>query len=270
MRLADFGLFLRRFQTLLGPLALGDVETGTDEAQKSAVGRKARNAGIEHPAVFAVEAAQPVFHLKRLARVDRRAVSAKAALAVFGMKTFDPVPAADLVPAPAGEFEPFAIEIDAFAFFVGHPKDVGRAVGNGPELLHRGAGVLAAARGVNGKHAQHHRADRKQEGNRQDDELGGHFGGKRVVTEKNARGIARLGDAEPQYDHRKEDGKPARFLVKPDQQPEGENRRGGFEQERENKDGCKGHENPDQKSWFRCRPGTEPSTHNGLIAVPTK
>ena len=57
----------------LGVAAVGDVEAGADVARELAVRVVDGAAGVDDPAVFAVVAAQPVFHLEgvRTAKCSR-------------------------------------------------------------------------------------------------------------------------------------------------------------------------------------------------------
>jgi hypothetical protein len=67
----------------LGVAAVGDVEAGADVAGELAVAGVDRAAGVDDPAVLAVVAAQPVFHLEGRAHREVLEVGAHAAVEVF-------------------------------------------------------------------------------------------------------------------------------------------------------------------------------------------
>src|SRR5262245_29462944 len=80
----------KRAIALLDPLAVGDVDGGTDVAEKFAVFGEARRALVEDPTVFAVMPAQPVFDLGWASCIERRVTDVEAMLAIIGMHALYP------------------------------------------------------------------------------------------------------------------------------------------------------------------------------------
>ena len=91
-------------------LPLVDVDAAADVADRRAVAAEARHAGVEHPAVAAVVAAQAQVHRERRARVEAGGADAEAAVEVLGMDEARPAVAAQLVDAAAAERRPRGAE----------------------------------------------------------------------------------------------------------------------------------------------------------------
>ena len=56
---------------LLGVFEVCDIGAGTDVAGKSVTGLETRNTVVQQPAVLSIRPAQPVFHLKTAASLER-------------------------------------------------------------------------------------------------------------------------------------------------------------------------------------------------------
>jgi hypothetical protein len=88
-----------------------DVDAGAGVADEHAVARMARHAAVEHPAVFAVAPAQPVFDLEGLAQVEGAHAGVEPAGEILRVHAARPAVAERLLGGEAGEFEPGPAQI---------------------------------------------------------------------------------------------------------------------------------------------------------------
>ena len=134
----------------LGVAAVGDVEAGADVAGELAVAGVDRAAGVDDPAVLAVVAAQPVFHLEGGAHREVLEVGAHAAVEVFAVNAPRPAVTLFFGEAAAGEVEPGLVEVVALGVDAGAPDERG-------EVLEQGHGKVpqvVTGRGERNVHVQ--------------------------------------------------------------------------------------------------------------------
>ena len=82
--------FLCGLEGPLGARAIGDVDARPDVARERAVRPLRRDAGVEHPPVFAVGTPQAVFHRERSSRIKGADVGLKAAVQFVRVHVFGP------------------------------------------------------------------------------------------------------------------------------------------------------------------------------------
>ena len=118
-----------------GEFALGDVNARADVAAEVVVGVKTRDTVVNDPAVFAVIAAQAIFHFKFHARVESAGVDGEAAIEIVRVYASRPAFAKLLLDRASGEIEPAAIEKGAELVGTGHPDECGSRVGHEAKAL---------------------------------------------------------------------------------------------------------------------------------------
>src|SRR5262245_28038147 len=116
---------------LLYPLAVGDVDGGTDVTEKFTVLGKARRPLVEDPTVLAVVTAQPIFDFNRLSDVEGGVPNLDTVLTIIGMHPVEPALAELLLQGSSGEFQPARIEKCGQFIDTDHPEHHRRAVGHG-------------------------------------------------------------------------------------------------------------------------------------------
>jgi len=90
----------------IGLFSVGDIQTGTDVAQKFAFGGVTGMSLIVNPTVFAVETTQVIFQGKRPTIIDRLLVSFQAILEIVRMYASGPTVAPFLPQGAPGKSEP--------------------------------------------------------------------------------------------------------------------------------------------------------------------
>src|SRR5207247_1102462 len=113
----------------LGMLPFGDIHAGTDVALELTGRRKARHAVIQKPPVFAIVAAQPVFHLKWKSRLERIVIDFLAAVPVVGVNPPGPIITELLLKRSAGKSQPLLVDVGAFLIQARHPDHDWRGFG---------------------------------------------------------------------------------------------------------------------------------------------
>src|SRR5690349_5311802 len=98
---------------LLHALLLCDVDTGADVPVEGAIRLESRHARVEDPAVFAIEPSQAVFHAESLACVKGPTVGVQTALYIVPIDALAPAVTDLSFQWPAGEVEPWLIEVRA-------------------------------------------------------------------------------------------------------------------------------------------------------------
>src|SRR4051812_25997887 len=116
----------------LGPAPVVDVHAASDEAREVARLVVEGSAAIEDPPVFAVVAAEPVFHLERLATMEMIQVVFHAAFDVFRMDALRPAVSDLLGERTAGELEPGIVEVVALRVERRAPDHDGRVLDEEP------------------------------------------------------------------------------------------------------------------------------------------
>jgi len=111
---------LRRHLAIQQPLAfrlnrltLGDVDARAGVAGEDTVGRIARHAAFEHPAVAVIAVKQAIFDLEIAARIECLAICGEAAFTVQRMQAPHPALAELLIRGASGEIQPRLIEVIA-------------------------------------------------------------------------------------------------------------------------------------------------------------
>ena len=140
----------------LGVAAVGDVEAGADVAGELAVAGVHRAAGVDDPAVLAVVAAQPVFHLEGGAHREVLEVGAHAAVEVFAVNAPRPAVTLFFGEAAAGEVEPGLVEVVAPGVDAGAPDERGEVLEQG----HRKVPRVVTGRGERSVHVRRRGATR--------------------------------------------------------------------------------------------------------------
>ncbi len=113
---------------VLGPAPVRDVDGGAHVGHERPVFRVMRHPRVVHPAVLAVEAAQPILQLVRAAAVDRPQVGAQAALEIVGVDPLRPAVLPLGRERAPGEGQPLAIEMGAGAVGPGGPETDGSVI----------------------------------------------------------------------------------------------------------------------------------------------
>jgi hypothetical protein len=151
---------LRLAQRLVGLLAVGDVEDVADEAEEVPGRREPRAAGVDHPAVAAVDMPDAVFEAEfLLPRVGIEEGPARL-FPVVRMDHAGPALAEAFFPALPGKFVPAARQERAAAIGFGHPQHRRRRVGEFEEArlaareCQLGQAALQHDGGLVGGHAQ--------------------------------------------------------------------------------------------------------------------
>src|SRR5262249_45092425 len=98
-----------------------DIDGGTNIARKYAIRCEPRDALVDNPSVLAIRAAEPVFHLKWLPRIEGPGVCSKAFLQIVRMNPGSPAIAKFFLdPAPRLS-EPVFVEARAKRVPAGDP-----------------------------------------------------------------------------------------------------------------------------------------------------
>ncbi len=136
-------------EAVLQPAAFVHVDDGADIAGQLAVRVVARRAGVDHPPVAAVAAAQPEVDRIQFARSDRRQVVFGSAVGIVRMDAFHPAQAQVLVRRAARVVVPALAQVGAQAGRIGGPEHRRRQVDQRAEirlaLPQRHAGQLPLA-----------------------------------------------------------------------------------------------------------------------------
>src|ERR1700751_4182250 len=107
---------------------VGYVDTTTYVADKNATGGETRNSLVEQPPILPICAAQPVLHLKVLARIECGSVCFITALQVLRINPRCPTVSKFFTDWPTGELEPALVEEGAELVCTRTPDHHGRSI----------------------------------------------------------------------------------------------------------------------------------------------
>ena len=112
----------------LGLLAIRNVDTSADVAQKPAVGREPRGAGRQHPAIRSVVSAQPTLHLVLSVGLEGLAKRQNDLLAIVRVQAVRPAASALLFEGPARKVKPALVEVLVRLVGTSHPDQHGSGI----------------------------------------------------------------------------------------------------------------------------------------------
>src|SRR5215468_6348246 len=108
-------------KSVLGQLAIGDVQARSDVASEIAVWIESWYSGVEDPTVLSIITPETVFHRKRLTLIKRPRIDFQAALQIFWVYSFRPAVSQFSLKRPARELQEGLIDIAAKPVGPGRP-----------------------------------------------------------------------------------------------------------------------------------------------------
>ena len=159
--LVRFDQFLtHRGKRLFGQLPLGDVDGRANVTSKRPVHVVSRHTRCHHPAIFAVVAAEPMLHLKRLTPLEGLLVQLAASLRFVRVEDVCPSMSQHRIQWPSRVIEPGLIEIRDLFLGARHPDHDRSGIRDEAEAFLAfaqrlfGEGALDQIRGLPGEHVE--------------------------------------------------------------------------------------------------------------------